>query len=102
MEKVVKTKNKILTSAIFLSIAGFLTKIIGVFYKVPLLEIVGSEGLGFYQLVFPVFVFVLILSSAYYLNKYENKNTKNKINIISSVILFVLFGLSEILLNIIN
>lgn len=63
MEKVVKTKNKILSSAIFLSVAGIITKIIGVLYKVPLLEIVGSEGLGYYQLVFPVFVFMLILSS---------------------------------------
>lgn len=59
----IKKNNKILKSALFLTIAGFVTKIIGVLYKVPLLEIVGSEGLGYYQLVFPVFVFALILSS---------------------------------------
>lgn len=54
---------KILKSAIFLTIAGLITKIIGVLYKVPLLEIVGSEGLGYYQLVYPIFVFALIISS---------------------------------------
>ena len=64
MEKVLNIKsNKIIKSAMFLTIAGFITKIIGVLYKVPLLEIVGSEGLGYYQLVFPIFVFALILSS---------------------------------------
>ncbi len=64
MEVLAENKsNKIIKSALFLTIAGFITKIIGVLYKVPLLEIVGSEGLGYYQLVFPVFVFTLILSS---------------------------------------
>lgn len=63
MEKTVLKNNKILKSALFLTVAGIITKIIGVLYKVPLLEIVGSEGLGYYQLIFPIFVFVLILST---------------------------------------
>ena len=64
MENLQNSKSgKIIKSAFFLTIAGFISKIIGVLYKVPLLEIVGSEGLGYYQLVYPIFVFALILSS---------------------------------------
>lgn len=58
-----KKNNKIIKSALFLTVAGFISKMLGVLYKVPLLKIVGSEGLGYYQLVFPVFAFSLILSS---------------------------------------
>ena len=33
-----------------------LGKIVGAIYKIPLTNILGAEGIGMYQLVFPLFV----------------------------------------------
>ena len=47
-----------------LSIAGILCKLIGLFFTVPLTRIIGSEGLGIYQSVYPTYNLLLTLSSA--------------------------------------
>lgn len=62
--KAKKTKSsKILGGAFILLIAGIICKLLGAFYRVPLSNILGSEGIGIYQLVFPVYSLILILSS---------------------------------------
>lgn len=43
---------------------GIIAKMLGAIYKIPLTAILGAEGLGIYQLVFPVFSFALTLSSS--------------------------------------
>ncbi len=55
--------KKFLTSAGFLAFAGLVAKIIGAVYKVPLVAVLGAEGIGVYQLVFPVYTTLLTLSS---------------------------------------
>ncbi len=52
-----------LTSAGFLAFAGLVAKVIGAVYKVPLVAVLGAEGIGVYQLVFPVYTTLLTLSS---------------------------------------
>lgn len=47
--------HKLLKGTLILSITGFLTKIIGFFYKIYLADLLGAEMLGIYQLVFPVY-----------------------------------------------
>ena len=47
-----------------LSLAGILCKLIGLFFTVPLTRIIGSEGLGIYQSVYPTYNLLLTLSSA--------------------------------------
>jgi stage V sporulation protein B len=46
-----------------LGIAGFVSKIIGVLFRVPLAWIVGESGVGTYQLVFPTYSLLLTISS---------------------------------------
>lgn len=48
-------KNPILSGAIVLTLAGFLSRIIGFFYRIFLSQQIGAEGMGVYQLIFPVF-----------------------------------------------
>lgn len=57
-------KNKIFSSAAILGVSAFISKVIGAIYRVPLTSIIGSEGLGIYQMVFPVYVLLLELSGA--------------------------------------
>lgn len=48
-------KNSILKGTIILTIAGFLTKFIGFFYRIYLSNMLGAENIGVYQLVFAVY-----------------------------------------------
>lgn len=48
-------KQIILRGAFILTVAGFLSRIMGFFYRIFLSRIIGAEGLGLYQLIFPIF-----------------------------------------------
>lgn len=58
-----KIKNKLVSGALILSIGGFVTKILGAFYRIPLTNILGAEGIGIYQAVFPFYCLLLTASS---------------------------------------
>ena len=50
--------------ALILMLFGFLSKIIGAIYRIPLTSIVGAEGMGIYQMVFPLYSLMLTVSSS--------------------------------------
>ena len=50
--------------AALLAASAVIAKIVGACYRVPLTNILGAEGIGLYQLVFPVFALMTTLSSA--------------------------------------
>lgn len=47
-----------------LFVGGAIAKILGAVYRIPLTWILGAEGLGIYQLVFPVFSLLIVLASS--------------------------------------
>lgn len=47
--------NKLIKGTIILSVAGIIAKMISVLYKVPLSQLVGTEGIGYYEKVFPIY-----------------------------------------------
>lgn len=49
-----KLKNPIISGALLLTASGILGKIIGFFYRIFLSRTIGAEGLGIYQLIFPI------------------------------------------------
>jgi len=57
-------KSHFLAGALILAIAGVLSKVIGMFYRIPLQEIVGDNGLGLYQEVYPLYLTFLVLATA--------------------------------------
>ncbi len=57
-------RSSFIISAIILTAGGFFAKAIGALYKIPLTNILGSNGIGLYYLVFPVYSLVITLSSA--------------------------------------
>ena len=59
-----QTGKSIAKGVSVLSIAGILCKLIGLLFSVPLTRIIGSEGLGIFQSVYPTYNLLLTLSSA--------------------------------------
>ncbi|MBP5372578.1 MAG: oligosaccharide flippase family protein [Clostridia bacterium] len=60
---IIKQTNTLIKSALTLSIAGVICKILGALYRVPLTAVLGAEGLGAYQMAFPTYMVLLTLSS---------------------------------------
>ncbi len=58
------SENKFLKGAAVLGIAGIFTKVLGMFFRIPLTNWVGAEGLSYYGAVYPIYTFFLILSTA--------------------------------------
>lgn len=57
-------KHLILKGTIILTLTGFLTRIMGFFYRMFLSHTFGEEGVGLYQLAFPIYAFAFSLTSA--------------------------------------
>lgn len=51
-------------SATILAVGTVVSKALGALYRIPLTNVLGAEGMGMYQLVFPVFALFMVLSSA--------------------------------------
>lgn len=50
--------------AAILGIAGLIVKIIGAVFRIPLVNAVGTEGMGYYNVAFPVYALLLVISTA--------------------------------------
>lgn len=60
-----KKQSKIgfLKSAAWIALGGFVAKLIGALYRIPLTNLIGGRGLGLYQLVYPVYCLLLTISA---------------------------------------
>ncbi|MBQ9833480.1 MAG: polysaccharide biosynthesis protein [Clostridia bacterium] len=50
--------------AAILGIAGLIVKIIGAVFRIPLANTIGSEGMSYYEVVYPYYSWLLVISSA--------------------------------------
>lgn len=57
-------KQHFLKGAMVLSIAGAISKILGAIYRIPLARWLGAEGIGLYQLAYPIYTTILALATA--------------------------------------
>ncbi|MBE7089585.1 MAG: polysaccharide biosynthesis protein [Clostridiales bacterium] len=48
--------------ALILGVSAIISKILGAVYRIPLVRIIGGDGVGIYQLVFPVYALLLEFS----------------------------------------
>lgn len=54
--------NKIIKGAVILSIAGIAARFLGIFFWLPLVDKIGDEGIGYYQLAYPIYSLFLAIS----------------------------------------
>lgn len=57
-------KKSFVYGAIVLGLASIICKIIGAIFRIPLTYLIGIEGVGIYQLVFPIYALFLVLTSS--------------------------------------
>jgi len=56
-------KKTFLRGAAILGIAGLLVQVMGAIFRIPLGNIIGDEGMGYYQTAYPIYVFLLVFST---------------------------------------
>jgi stage V sporulation protein B len=59
-----KFKQSFIKGAIIISLGGFISKVLGAIYRIPLCAILGSEGIGIYQMVYPLYCILLTISAS--------------------------------------
>lgn len=59
---ITKTRSFVYGAAL-LGVCGFAAKVMGAVFRIPLTYILGAEGMGLYQLVFPLYALMLTISS---------------------------------------
>lgn len=55
-------KHSLLKGTLILGIAGVIVKVIGAVYRIPLANIITSEGMGYYGMAYPIYNFLIAIS----------------------------------------
>ncbi len=56
-------KNKIIKGTIILSVSSIIAKFLGLFFRWPLVMLIGDEGIGYYQMTYPLYMFFIGIAS---------------------------------------
>ena len=56
-------KQSLIKGSIILGIAGIVAKFLGLFFRWPLIMLIGDEGIGYYQLSYPLYMFFVAMAS---------------------------------------
>lgn len=57
-------KQGYLKGALIISVGGFISKLLGAVYRIPLIAILGGTGMGIYQMVYPLYCILLTVSAS--------------------------------------
>lgn len=58
-----KASSNFVVQGSILAVAGIIVRLIGILYRIPMTNIIGDEGMGYYSTAFNVYNIMLILSS---------------------------------------
>lgn len=56
-------KHSLIKGTFILGIAGVFAKFLGLFFRWPLIMLIGDEGVGYYQMAYPLYLFFIAVSS---------------------------------------
>lgn len=101
-------KQSFFQGALILGIAGLIIKVIGAVFRIPLANIIGDGGMGYYQTAYPIYVLLLTLSTAGIptaiskmvaeCNALDNPKEAHRVFKVSFLLLFVIGILSSTIL----
>lgn len=58
------SRKSFVKGAAILAAAGLISKFIGALFRIPMMNIIGSTGMSYYQMAYPIYSFLLIISTA--------------------------------------
>lgn len=58
------SRQSFFKGALILTIAGLLSRVIGAISRIPLTRLIGSEGIGLFEMAYPVYGLMLVISTA--------------------------------------
>ena len=64
MKPLKSISNPLIAGTLLLTVTGLSSRVIGFFYRIFLSRIIGAEGLGIYQLIFPIFALCIAFSAS--------------------------------------
>lgn len=99
-------KQSLVKASIILGVAGMFARFLGIFFRVPLIYLIGDEGMGYYQMSYPLYMFFVAAASGVPVAMSKLISEKNAIGDINgsfevvkeSTILMMFFGLGTSLL----
>jgi stage V sporulation protein B len=56
-------KQSLIKGTVILGMAGIISKFLGLFFRWPLQMLIGDEGVGYYQMSFPLYMFFIAVAS---------------------------------------
>lgn len=63
-EKQEKKANSFLRGALVLGVANLVVKVIGAVFKVPLIHLIGDDGMGYFNIAYQIYTFMFIVATA--------------------------------------
>lgn len=93
-------KQSLIKGSIILGVAGILTRFLGLFFRWPLIMLIGDEGIGYYQMSYPLYMFFIAMASGVPVAISKMISEKNATNDISGS--FEVMKESAILMTIIG
>ncbi|MFD3155542.1 oligosaccharide flippase family protein [Haloimpatiens sp. FM7330] len=102
-------KQSLIKGTLILGIASIFTRFLGIFFRIPLQNLIGDEGMGYYQMSYPLYAVFIAVSSGIPVAVSKMISEKNAINdkegiiqvLRKSVLLMIILsiGFSGILLS---
>ena len=93
-------QQSFIKGAAVISVGGIIAKILGALYRVPLTNLLGGEGMGVYQMVFPLYCLLLTVSAtgipsglARLVSRAEARGENSRAILRRSLLLFSAIGL---------
>ena len=56
-------KQSLIKGSLILGVAGIITRFLGLFFRWPLIMLIGDEGIGYYQMSYPLYMFFVAMAS---------------------------------------
>lgn len=73
-------KQSLIKGTIILGMAGVIAKFLGLFFRWPLIMLIGDEGIGYYQMSYPLYTFFIAVASGMPVAISKMVSEKNAVN----------------------
>lgn len=73
-------KQSLIKGSMILGLSGILTRFLGLFFRWPLIMLIGDEGIGYYQMSYPLYMFFVAMASGVPVAISKMISEKNAVN----------------------